>query len=69
MVDWCDADHTSPLEAGRISGTQSLRVLLGSLSGLVSLWMESGRRDSTTSILRFVSGLANFEMLENNQDG
>ena len=35
VVDWCDADHTSPLMAGQIFGTQSLRVLSGSLSGWV----------------------------------
>ena len=35
VVDWCDADHTSPLKAGQISGTRSLRVLSGSLSGWV----------------------------------
>ena len=35
VVDWCDADHTFPLKAGPISGTQSLRVLWGSLSGWV----------------------------------
>ena len=27
VVDWCVADHTSPLKAGRISGARSLRVL------------------------------------------
>ena len=35
VVYWCDADHTFPLKAGPISGTQSLRVLWGSLSGWV----------------------------------
>ena len=44
VVDWCDADHTSPLMAGRISGTQSLRVLSGSLSGWVFGFFMDGIR-------------------------
>ena len=31
VIGWCDADHTSPLKAGQISGTRSLRVLARSL--------------------------------------
>ena len=29
VVDWCVANHTSPLKAERISGAHSLRVLGG----------------------------------------
>ena len=32
VVDWCVADHTSPLKAGQISGARYLRVLAASLS-------------------------------------
>ena len=45
VIGWCDADHTSLLMAGRISGTQSLRVLARSLRVMVQSlrgWNPSG---------------------------
>ena len=44
VVDWCDADHTSPLKAGRISGTRSLRILSESLSSWVISFSVDGIR-------------------------
>ena len=44
MVGWCDADHTAPLMAGRVSGTQSLRVLARSLNAQLVRVSEDGIR-------------------------
>ena len=60
VVDWCDADHISPLKAGRISGTQFLRILLGSLRSWVIGFSKDGIRAERVDDVhtRFEIGLA-----------